>query len=178
MDQIRAVPENKDAWQRFMDLYSPIIARWLRGNGILNNADINDLTQEIVFKVYRQLMAGFEYDPKESFRAWLFTMTRRLAITWLDRNDRRDLVELIDTVDPVADVFASDVFYKVLFAEALQLISGEFNEVHIEAFNQCATYGLTQKEAAEKLGITENVVRNAVFRIRKKLQQLLKGMVE
>ncbi len=61
------------AWDRFAQLYTPLLYYWLRRQGV-QQADAADLVQE-VFLVLVQKLPAFEYDPGRSFRAWLRTVT-------------------------------------------------------------------------------------------------------
>ena len=65
-------PEDADAWQRFVDLYSPLLFAWVRRVG-LDSDEAADLVQD-VFVTLVQKMPAFEYDSRHSFRAWLKTI--------------------------------------------------------------------------------------------------------
>jgi hypothetical protein len=65
-------PGERQAWDRFVDLYTPLIYSWTCRMGLQAN-DAADLVQE-VFIVLWHKMAEFRYDPQRSFRAWLRTV--------------------------------------------------------------------------------------------------------
>ena len=62
-------PSPEDAWQRFVDLYAPLIFHWGRNQG-LNATDASDLVQQVLSTLVIKL-PEFEYDPKQRFRGWL-----------------------------------------------------------------------------------------------------------
>ena len=80
---MRVSPDNKRCWQRLADLYLPLpwFKRWLRHHG-LESADADDLTQEILLTIVRELR--IEHSGRAgAFRAWLRTITvHRLRGYW------------------------------------------------------------------------------------------------
>ena len=67
-------PDHDAAWQRFVDLYAPLIFHWAKNRG-LNPTDAADLVQEVLVTLVAKL-PEFEYDPTKRFRGWLRTVTR------------------------------------------------------------------------------------------------------
>src|SRR5262245_57994326 len=60
-------------WQRLVDLYRPWLVGWLRRHG-LDDADAQDLVQEILIVVQREL-PFFQHNQRAgAFRAWLRTI--------------------------------------------------------------------------------------------------------
>jgi RNA polymerase sigma factor (sigma-70 family) len=74
--------EDQTAWREFFDIYWPLLFSVSRRSG-LNNADAQDVAQDVLGIVARQ-MPGFRYDPaRGSFKGWLLTlMRRRIARHW------------------------------------------------------------------------------------------------
>ena len=69
--------DQEDAWQRFVDLYAPLIYHWGRNQG-LSAGDASDLVQEVMVILVTKL-PDFEYDPSKRFRGWLRTVTLNAA---------------------------------------------------------------------------------------------------
>ena len=66
------------AWNRFADLYTPLIYSWarraiLRSPGDLPQ-DADDLVQQVFLRLIEEL-PHFHYDAASSFRGWLKTVT-------------------------------------------------------------------------------------------------------
>lgn len=59
-------PEDQAAWDRFVELYTPLLYDWARRMH-LQEADAADLLQE-VFAVLVQELPRFDYDAQKSFR--------------------------------------------------------------------------------------------------------------
>src|SRR5262245_53493701 len=81
-------PEDKRAWQRLVDLYTPLIHGWLRRQG-LGYPDVDDLTQEVLTVLVRE-MPGFQHSERcGAFRHWLRTITvNRLRGFWRAQQSR------------------------------------------------------------------------------------------
>ena len=71
--RLQASSESGPAWNRFVDLYTPLIYYWARKNG-LQSVDASDLVQEVLAVLVKKI-ADFQYDPRRSFRGWLRTIT-------------------------------------------------------------------------------------------------------
>src|SRR5947209_11513540 len=77
-------PGDQQAWQEFVDLYTPLLYQWARRAG-LQDPDAADLLQD-VFTSLVQKLPEFHYDRQKSFRAWLRTVTLN---QWRDNRKRR-----------------------------------------------------------------------------------------
>ena len=66
-------PSDSAAWDRFVELYTPLLFYWGRRAG-LQSADAADLVQD-VFEVLLHKLPEFQYDRQKSFRSWLRTVT-------------------------------------------------------------------------------------------------------
>ena len=82
--RLRHDPSNESAWDEFIDQYGRHIYRWCR-KWNLQDADAEDVTQEILLKLSRKLQ-DFSYDPNSSFRGWLKTVAHH---AWRDFVDGR-----------------------------------------------------------------------------------------
>ena len=62
------------AWRRLVDLYSPLINAWLRRYGV-SAEDAEDLTQEVLEVVVREVSRFRHNGRVGAFRTWLRTIT-------------------------------------------------------------------------------------------------------
>src|SRR6059058_4998522 len=65
-------PNELTAWDRFAELYSPLLFHWAKRLG-QQDSDAADLVQDVFLILYRKL-PEFQYDSARSFRAWLKTV--------------------------------------------------------------------------------------------------------
>ncbi len=83
---------DQDAWDRFVDQYSPLIFSWcLRFK--LQETDAADVTQEVLLKLVG-LMKQNTYDSQRGgFRAWLKTITSNLIRDLLKSTSRKAVAD-------------------------------------------------------------------------------------
>jgi RNA polymerase sigma factor (sigma-70 family) len=78
-------PADPHAWKEFVERYAPRVLAWCR-QWNLQPADAQDVTQEVLYRLVRQLRR-FPYDPaKGHFRGWLKGVARH---AWSDLRDSR-----------------------------------------------------------------------------------------
>ena len=65
-------PNQAPAWERFVQLYTPLLLHWARRAG-LSPEDTADLVQD-VFTTLVQKLPQFVYQPDQKFRCWLRTV--------------------------------------------------------------------------------------------------------
>ena len=73
LDQLRV--GGRDAWQRLVRLYGPVVYRWCRRCDLAPE-DAADVLQEVLASVSTHLSAFRRDRPQDSFSAWLATITR------------------------------------------------------------------------------------------------------
>src|SRR5580765_1744993 len=81
-------PQDHEAWVEFVTLYEPVTYRLLRRNG-LQDADAQDVMQELFLAVSRSIDRWDPVRERGSFRGWLRRVARNLVINWLKQRDRR-----------------------------------------------------------------------------------------
>src|SRR4051794_40657736 len=93
------------AWQRLVDLYTPLINSWLLRQGV-SAEDAEDLTQEVLGIIVREV-SRFQHNGRSgAFRTWLRTITINcLRQAWRSRSVRPQTTRLPD-VDSALDQLA------------------------------------------------------------------------
>src|SRR5712671_2205965 len=89
LNRLRTQPD-AESWRRLVDLYTPLIQGWLRRHAV-PAADADDLTQEVMSVVVRELPQFKHNQQRGAFRNWLRTITvNRLRVLWRSRHRRLD----------------------------------------------------------------------------------------
>src|SRR5687768_10045372 len=71
----RVQQQEPAAWQRFVELYGPLVYRWCRSAG-LQPPDADDAAQEVFRAVYQGIGRFQRQSTGPSLRAWLYAITR------------------------------------------------------------------------------------------------------
>jgi RNA polymerase sigma-70 factor (ECF subfamily) len=166
------------AWDRFVELYTPVLYHWTKRLGLAEN-DAADLMQEVFLLLLRKLPA-FHYDAAQSFRAWLKTVTLN---KWRELHRRRPEAAADAAPADVADPNEADPFWEVEYRErlvgrALHIMQSEFEPATWQACWESVVSGKPAKQVARELGITVNAVYLAKSRVLRRLHQELEGLLE
>ncbi len=156
---------DREAWERFTELYGPVIEKWCRKNQLLPQ-DAEDTTQEVLRTVSASVL---KWDSsKGAFRAWLYTVTKHLAITLLKKNQRRTemLKQLNQQVDDEMMSASFDQLSRRQFlAAAMKRVQAEFEPRSWNAFLKSYLEGQSPAKVAEELNMSVGAVYIARSRI-------------
>jgi RNA polymerase sigma factor (sigma-70 family) len=178
-------PQDERAWAEFLEIYTPLLHRLARQGG-LQDADADDLAQD-VFRAVASAIDRWDPDPaRGSFRGWLFRIARNLMINLLSAQRRRprssgdtDVGRLLDE-RPAPDAGETALFdaeyRRQLFHWAVEQVRPEFQEATWQAFWRTAVGGEKPGDVATALGLTAGAVyvyRNRVLaRIRRTIERV------
>jgi RNA polymerase sigma-70 factor (ECF subfamily) len=178
LDRLRGTADPR-AWDRFVQLYSPLLLRWARQTG-LQTSDAADLVQD-VFVVLLRKMPQFDYDRQKSFRGWL-----RTVVVNKYRERLRTVPVLLEGGEALEEVSAPDdlrafeeeEYRRHLVQRALQLLQPEFPASVWEAFWEYAVQGRGAEEVAAELGLRPGSVYAAKSRVMTRLRQEISGLLD
>ncbi len=169
-----------EAWARFVRLYAPLLMTWARQQGF-QDADAEDIVQRVLVKVVR-LIPGYQREPGQTFRGWLFTICRNEC---RDVRTRRATHPLPTSagLDAVADVPPPDdpdetEYRRRLVRRALELVRPDFTPATWAAFTRFVLQGRRATAVAAELGISANAVYLARNRVLTRLREELAGLLE
>jgi RNA polymerase sigma-70 factor (ECF subfamily) len=170
--------DDPSAWDRFVDLYTPLLYYWGRRAG-LQEPDVADLVQD-VFQILIQKLPAFTYDRQGTFRGWLRTVLLNQWRTTLRRRTEQPLA-LGDVV--VADSEAPEgviekEYRDYLVARALQVMKSDFQTTTWQACWEHVARGRPVNEVAAELGLTVRAVYLAKARVLRRLREELSGLWE
>jgi RNA polymerase sigma-70 factor (ECF subfamily) len=174
-------PGEEQAWQRFTELYTPLLYYWTRRLG-LQPQDAADVVQE-VFTVLVRKLPEFAYDRGKSFRNWLRTVTfnkwRDLLRRRIQAPQQAEEGALAAVVAPdTGDWVGEEEYRQHLIRRALEIMQAEFQP---STWKACWEYVVAERPAAEvaaELGISVGSVYVAKSRVLSRLRQELEGLLD
>lgn len=174
-----------EAWQRLAQLYTPLVYAWCR-RFHLSREDTADVLQE-VFRAVHGSLSSFRHDrPGDSFRGWLWTITRsKIQDHFRGRQDHpqaqggseayRQLQDIPAT--PAEDLGTlSTTPFGDLGRRAIELMRQDFEEPTWRAFWGTAVDGQSPDDVARELGLTVAAVYQAKSRVLRRLRAELAGL--
>ena len=178
-------PEDRAAWQQFVELYGSLIYGFARQRG-LQDADAADLVQEVFLALARS--AGrWHYDARRgSFRGWLYGVTRNKLARLLQRrqaqpvgsgdsNARQRLEEEPDPDGDGEEAWERE-FQQQLFRVAAEQVRPSFSPTTWQAFWGTAVEGKSAAAVAAELGLSVGAVYVARSRVLARLTEQIQGM--
>jgi RNA polymerase sigma-70 factor (ECF subfamily) len=172
-------PRDSQAWDQFVDLYTPLLFYWSRKAG-LNSQDAADLVQDVLTLVFQKL-PSFKYDASKSFRGWLRMVTlnrfrehcRKKRVV-CEEVDNEELNELTQTAQSLWDL----EYKQQLVAQAMILVEPKFKPATWAAVRD---FVLTRENAAtiaKRHGVSVWTVYSAKTRFLELLREQLEGLLE
>jgi RNA polymerase sigma factor (sigma-70 family) len=176
-----------DAWNRLVELYTPLIRRWLGQVGVRMN-DGDDLVQEVLTVVVRRFPEFKHNQRTGAFRAWLraiavncardFWKANRLKPSAVGGSDFGSyLGQLEDSTHPLAEAWDREHDVHVT-RQLLELLKPEFEGKTWEMFRRFVLDGVPAADVAKELGTTSNAVFIAKSRVLARLRQEADGLID
>lgn len=186
LDQLRLQP-TAAAWQRLVDLYTPLIRSWLRRHAAPEH-DVDDLVQEVLTVVVRKL-PQFERAPRAgAFRCWLRSITVNcLREFWRTRRLRpapakegsfgQVLSELEDSASDLSELWDQE-HDRHITERLLEYIKPLFAPTTWTAFCRVVVDDIPPTQVAQEMGISVNAVFIAKSRVMTRLRQEGRGLID
>lgn len=168
------------AWNKIVELYSPLILTWCRRHG-LSEADGQDVAQDVFVTLAKSLPEFSKTREGDSFRAWLATITRTRISDFYRRRAKspvayggstaQQLLQEAPEVDEAASFEISESDRKVVLHRALEVIRGDFDETTWKAFWGTTVDGKDATTLSLEIGVSSNAVRKSKARVLKRLRE-------
>ncbi len=177
LDGLRA--QEAGAWQRFVDLYGPIIYRWCRRAG-LSAEEAEDLVQDVLVATARSLPGFQRRQPGDSFQGWLYGIARhKIRDYWRSRNRvaqaeggseaHRRLAQMAEPPELSQAECRADRI--ALFGRVCELIQSQFEPSTWQAFWLLVVDQRSGPEVSRQLGLTLPAVYQAKYRVLQRVRQ-------
>lgn len=186
LNRLRHAPES-ESWSRLVDLYAPLIKAWLRKYDV-QDSDAEDLVQEVLVAVSKDV-SSFEHKGQPgAFRAWLKgILVNRLRNFWRSRDRRREaggasdidqrLAELESPTSELSRLW-NDEHDRYVLRQLLVLAKPHFAPTTWTAFDRVALKGESPRDVASEMQISLNAVVTAKSRVLRRLRQEADGLVD
>jgi RNA polymerase sigma-70 factor (ECF subfamily) len=177
LGRFRRDPTDPGAWAEFVTHYGRKIFAWSCAWG-LQHADAWDVTQNVLLNLAIRLR-DFEYDPDQSFHAWLKTVTHNAWQNFCKAQARHRGSGDSGVIDRLANVAARDdlarrleeAFDQELFQEAVARVRIRVEPKTWEAFKLVGQEDWTGADAARHLGMKVGSVFVACSRVTRMLRE-------
>jgi len=173
--------DDSAGWREFFDTYGKLIYRFAMKAG-LSDAESQDVVQETLLTVAKQ-MPGFRYEPtKGSFRRWLFNQTRWRIADAFRKRQRADLLRAVpddeatgtSEMERVPDASEEKLaatwdseWRENQLARALERVKAKVSERQYQMFHLFAVQGWSMAEIIRTLKVNRAQVYMAKMRVSK-----------
>ena len=176
-----------EGWKRLVELYGPLVYRWSRQAG-LQADDAADVVQD----TFRTVLAGIvnfrHQESNSSFLGWLRTIVRSRVIDHFRRVARQPVgqggsamqLQIAETPDSVSDssIAAGMGDHLRVLRVAAEALQHEFQPATWAAFWRVTVDGAATDEVAAELHLSVAAIRQANYRVRRRLREELHGLGE
>lgn len=173
--------QDTDAWELFVEVYSPFVYGYLRRRGF-QDADAADIGQEVLRTVSRSVAAFERRKRAGSFRRWLIAVAQSRSADFLARKNRQETgsgdTATLDMLHQHADSNGDEEmlereYQASLFRWAAENIRQDFQPATWGAFWQTYVEGQSCDKVAAGLEMTLGAVYVARSRVLARLKETI-----
>ena len=141
-------------------------------NGYVNNIYVaEEIMEETFFKL---AVKKPKFNEKSSFKTWLYTIGRNVAIDYIRHNSKFSMYSIEDMENYLKDETDLESIYiknerKMMVHKAMSRLKPEYRQV----LWLCFFEGFSNEEIAQIMGKTKRQVENLVYRSKQSLKLLL-----
>ena len=169
-------PDNRIAWEEFVEIYRPVIYRLAVARG-LQHADALDLVQTVLISVANSIGRWEKTSPSTRFRHWLLRVARNATINAMTRRPQDQplaasaeaLFEKIPEPDQATESLMDLEYRRELYLRAAEQVRVDLHPDTWKAFEFTAIDGMSNTDAARELGKSVGAIYAAKSRVMKQL---------
>jgi RNA polymerase sigma factor (sigma-70 family) len=182
---IRRVQSNsQEGWSRLVELYAPLIQRWLRRAGV-GRDDLDDIAQDVLATIAREVNR-FEHSGRTgAWRAWLRQITvNRTRQHWGRRKvaaGQEHSTNFLDQLDDPSSELSIEwdqEHDRHVVAQLLKLVEVEFQPSTRSVFRRTFIDEASPNEVANELGMSLAAVYTAKSRVLAFLRKEAEGIID
>ncbi len=186
LDRVKDLADSQ-SWGRLVDIYSPLLHCWLRRYDI-QDSDANDLVQEVLSVVVRELPNFRHNERVGAFRNWLRTvLAYRVKHYWRSNKHRpqpwhgSELAAKIDALENYTSGISriwNEEHDQFVIQRMLDAVQPRFKTSTWDAFRGQVIEGRAAEAVAAELGLPIASVYAAKSRVLNALRQESSGLVD
>jgi RNA polymerase sigma-70 factor (ECF subfamily) len=178
-------PADNSAWTRLVSIYTPLLTAWVRRAGVPQQ-DADDLVQEVLLAVARE-MPTFQYDrTKGSFRGWLRTVLVHRVLHQRRARHATPPAEPLDAdvldalADPASEMSRAwdEEHDRYVLARLLEAVRPAFGDEVWQAFARVVLDGERPAAVAADLGLSVDSVYQAKSRVLASLRRQAASLLD
>jgi RNA polymerase sigma-70 factor (ECF subfamily) len=187
LDRLSRLADQEQAWREFIQRYGGLILGWCRTRG-LQPADAEDVSQELLVKLFVEIRKG-RYDPaRGKFRAWLKTLAMHTlsdVLTDMNRAGRgsgdSQVGKILEQIEDASDDLAQllDLEEKREQARLLQLAEERVRAKRIRGENTWEVWCMLKEgKSTEEVAQHHNMSKQNVLVAKARMIGYLKQEIE
>lgn len=153
-------PSTSEIWNEFSNRLKEFILKRVN-----NEHDAEDILQDVFCKIHDNIS---KLEAEYKLQAWVYQITRNTVIDYYRR--REVMLKISDIPENMVDEPSADVSNAIV--SCLEPMINNLPEKYREAIILTHVEGLTQKEMAEKIGLSLSGAKSRVQRAREKLREM------
>ena len=183
--QIRS-PENRLAWEEFVELYQPVVYELAASRG-LQHADALDLVQTVFIAVANSISRWEKQSENIRFRNWLLRIAKNATINALTRRPKDQAIGgeggPLDWIDQNITNSPSErelelEYKRQVYRYAAEMVRSKVTDSNWMAFEMTAIKGITVEDVARELGKSPGAIYAVRSRIMKQLTEIVSNLEE
>jgi RNA polymerase sigma-70 factor (ECF subfamily) len=178
-------PANRDAWEQFTAIYRPVVYRLARTRG-LQDADADDLAQQVLLAVSRAIPDWKRTDAQSQFRHWLRRIAKNAILNALTRGPKEPAVggsgfmNLLNGVPQPGDIETQIEleYQRQVYRQAAETVRSAVHEQTWRIFVMTIIEGNATESVAKQMRTTIGNVHAIRSRVMRRLQSVVKEIQE
>jgi RNA polymerase sporulation-specific sigma factor len=169
---------DSNAFSTLVEKYNPMLKKILAfySTEEMSNEDVEDLSQEELIAFYRAIINFDREQDEVEFGLYAKICVNNALISQIRKLGKKSAEQFLDSAEREDSAIAEEPSQKIIEIESFErldaVIRANLSQLEYRVWYRYAS-GLTARDIGKALGKSEKSVSNAIYRIRKKLRQLL-----
>jgi RNA polymerase sigma-70 factor (ECF subfamily) len=179
-------PANREAWERFVSIYRPLIYRMARGRA-MQHADADDLAQQVLLSISKAIPEWERSSDGAKFRHWLRRIAANAILNALSRGAKfpaaggsaaAEILEQAQSVDVRLDDEIEHEYQRQVYRRAAEIVQRSIQPETWQMFAMAVVDGQSTEMVATNMQTSIANVHAARSRVMRRLQAAVKEIEE